>query len=221
MPKLKSKGKNQKAKVFGRKLSVETILRNVLGVLFVIFGFIFLFTPLDTKILGFRIGDLTGFTVPTIPQKAIDSKEPIKAGKEFETNKKESEVVRIVIPNRSIDIEVNHAKIKQGYWETSEDSASHGEGTANPGEKGNVVIFAHAREGFFYNLKDAKKDDVVYVFTKDQWYKYKVSEIKNVYPNNVETVAPTKDEVLTLFTCSGFFDEKRLIVKAYPAGNSE
>src|SRR3990172_6081119 len=191
----KSSRKTRKApnKIFSRQS-----IRNILGIGFVILGFVFL------------------FTVPTIPQRAATAQEPIKAGKEFETNKKESEVVRIVMPNRNIDLEVNHAKIKQGYWETSEDSASHGEGTANPGEKGNVVIFAHAREGFFYNLKDAKKDDVVYVMTQDKWYRYKISEIKTVYPNNIETVAPTDNEVLTLFTCSGFFDEKRLIVKAYP-----
>lgn len=186
-----------------KRLLRPDVSRSVLGALFVILGFIFL------------------FTVPTIPQKASAGREPITAGYEFAKNKKESQVTRIIIPKKDIDLEVKPAKISQGYWETSETSASHGEGTANPAEKGNVVIFAHAREGFFYNLRDIKKDDVVYVFTKDQWYKYKVNEIKTVYPNNIETVAPTDREVLTLFTCSGFFDEKRLIVKAYPVRNSE
>src|SRR3989344_2385728 len=190
--------KNANKTFVAKKLLKPNIIRSVLGILFVILGFIFL------------------YAIPTIPQNEVTSKEPITAGYEFAKNKKESEVVRIIIPDRDIDLEVKHAKLNQGYWETSETSASNGEGTANPGEKGNVVVFAHAREGFFYNLKDAKKDDVVYVFTKDQWYKYKVSEIKNVYPNNVEIVAPTDNDVLTLFTCSGFFDEKRLIVKALP-----
>ena len=197
MPKGKSKLKRQKSKLSSKKLFTPQIIQTTLGIIFVILGFVFL------------------FTVPTIPQRAT-ADEPITAGKEFAKNKKESEVVRIIIPNRDIDLEVKHAKLNQGYWETSETSASHGEGSANPGERGNVVIFAHAREGFFYNLKDAKKDDVVYVMTQDKWYRYKIAEIKTVYPNNIETVAPTKNEVLTLFTCSGFFDEKRLIVKAYP-----
>jgi LPXTG-site transpeptidase (sortase) family protein len=68
----------------------------------------------------------------------------------------------------------------------------------------------------FIALKDIKKDDIVYVLTHERWYRYKVREIKTVYPNDVTTVAPSKNEILTLFTCSGFFDEKRLIVKAYP-----
>ena len=193
--KKKHRGTTRKS---AKKLLKPNIIRSVLGILFVILGFIFL------------------FTVPTIPQRVATEREPITAGREFEGNKKESEVVRVIIPNRDIDLEVKPAKIVRGYWEASEISASHGDGSANPGENGNTVIFAHAREGFFYNLKDAKKDDVVYVMTQDKWYRYKISEIKTVYPNNIETVAPTDNEVLTLFTCSGFFDEKRLIVKAYP-----
>lgn len=193
-----SKRNNYIAKVAKNFLSPEST-RSILGVLFVMLGFIFL------------------FIVPTISQKEARSREPITAGREFERNKKESEVVRVIIPNRDIDLLVKHAKIIKGYWETSEDSASHGEGTANPGEGGNTVIFAHARVGLFYNLRDIKKDDTIYVFTKDRWYRYKVNEIKAVFPNRVETIAPTNNEVLTLFTCSGFFDEKRLIVKAIPA----
>jgi len=192
-----------KFRASAKRLLDPNITRSILGVLFVILGFIFL------------------LTVPTIPQNLRADREPITAGREFAKNKKESQVVRITVPARDIDLEVKHAKISQGYWETSEDSASHGEGTANPGERGNVVIFAHAREGFFYNLKDVQKDDVVYVMTQDKWYRYKISEIKTVYPNNIETIAPTNNEILTLFTCSGFFDEKRLIVKAYPVGNGE
>ena len=60
------------------------------------------------------------------------------------------------------------------------------------------------------------KGDIIYVLTPLKWYRYKVWQIQTVYPSNVSTVAPTKKEVLTLFTCSGFFDEKRLIVKAIP-----
>jgi len=175
-------------------------IKTVFGMVFVVLGLIFLFTV----------------PIPSIPKEEMQAKEPIAAGKEFVANKKESQVKRIIISKRDIDLDVTPAKIVKGYWETRKTGASHGEGTANPGEHGNVVIFAHAREGMFYNLKDIKKDDIVYVLTRDRWYRYKVNEIKTVYPRNIETVAPTDHEVLTLFTCSGFFDEKRLIVKALP-----
>lgn len=188
-------------KIAKRIFSGENI-RNILGVVFVVLGFVFL------------------YKLPVI-RSTPQNKEPIVASSEFKKVSSDSNIVRILIPGKSIDLVVRHAKIIKGYWETSEGSASHGEGSANPGERGNVVVFAHARVGLFYNLKDVKEDDIVYIFTKDRWYRYKVSEIKAVYPNQIETVGPTDKEVLTLFTCSGFFDEKRLIVKAYPVNSSK
>jgi LPXTG-site transpeptidase (sortase) family protein len=126
------------------------------------------------------------------------------------------EPIRIVIPSTNIDLNVIEAEVKDGYWETSETTASHGMGSANPGQNGNSVIFAHARVGLFYNLKDLKKDDIVYVFTQKKWYPYKVTDITSVYPDQVEVIAPTKDQTLTLYTCTGYADEKRLIVVAKP-----
>jgi len=41
-----------------------------------------------------------------------------------------------------------------------------------------------------------------------------VNKITAVYPNQVQIIAPTKNETLTLYTCTGFYDEKRLIVRA-------
>lgn len=155
------------------------------------------------------------FNFPAI--KAPSNNNPIKIDpKIISSSHKNHPPLRIIIPNTSIDLPVVEAKIVAGFWEVSENSASHGVGSANPGEKGNIVVFAHARKGLFYNLKDVKEGDVVYLFTKDSWRNYKVNKITSVYPNQTETIAQTKEETLTLYTCTGFYDEKRLIVKALP-----
>ena len=52
------------------------------------------------------------------------------------------------------------------------------------------------------------------ILTKEKWYEYEIKEIKEVLPSQTETIAPTKEETLTLYTCSGFSDSKRLIVIA-------
>lgn len=122
--------------------------------------------------------------------------------------------VRFVMPRLAIDLDVVEAQVKNGYWELSEKSASHGQGSANPGEKGNTVIFAHARPELFGPIRDAKKDDAIYVFTKERWFKYRIVELKLVNPDQLEVIAPTGDETLTLFTCSGFLDSKRFIAVA-------
>jgi LPXTG-site transpeptidase (sortase) family protein len=124
---------------------------------------------------------------------------------------------KIIIPKANIDLLVTPSKIINGYWETSEKTASYGLGSGTPGTKSNAVIFAHAREGLFFNLKNVQAGDTIYVFTKSMWYKYKVNKITAVYPNEIQIIQPTKKETLTLYTCTGFNDEKRLIVIALPS----
>ena len=121
---------------------------------------------------------------------------------------------RILIPSLSIDLSVKKAKIIEGYWELFEDSAAWGEGSGLPGAMGNQVIFAHAREGLFLPLREIQKGMKVYVLSGDKWFSYEVDEIKEVDPDQTEVIAETEDEKLTLYTCSGFADSKRLIVVA-------
>ncbi len=146
------------------------------------------------------------------------SKNPIKVDSKL-LGKKETiqSPQRIVIPKFKIDLNVVEAKVINGFWEISEISASHGVGSANPGENGNVVVFAHARDELFGPIRDIKKGDKIYILTKDHWHTYLVEETKLVDPEQIEVIGETKTETLTLFTCSGFLDSKRLIVKALPS----
>ena len=124
--------------------------------------------------------------------------------------------VRIVITDLDIDLEVIKSNIVEGYWEVPEDTAAWGDGSGYPGSDGNQVIFAHAKEGLFLNLQDATEGMRIYVLTNDNWHEYYVDGLKEVYPNQVEVVAPTDFERLTLYTCSGYKDSKRLIITASP-----
>ena len=152
-----------------------------------------------------------------MPKKVIVNKNPIQINAALYASKDvTNNPVRILIPKADIDLKVIDAPIVNGYWQLSDTTASYGLGSGHPGTKSNTVIFAHARIGLFYNLKDAQVGDIVYVFTKDKWYRYKVNKITAVYPNQTEVLKPTKNEVLTLYTCTGFTDEKRLIVTALP-----
>jgi sortase A len=123
---------------------------------------------------------------------------------------------RIIIPSLLIDLEVKPARNISGYWEVFLDSAAWGEGSGLPGEAGNQVIYAHARKSLFLPLRQIEVGTKVYVFTKEAWYAYEVKEIKEVRPTELQVIAPTRDETLTLYTCSGFSDSKRLIVVAKP-----
>jgi LPXTG-site transpeptidase (sortase) family protein len=120
---------------------------------------------------------------------------------------------RIIIPEISIDLGIKKAKIINGYWEVFDDSAAWGEGSGELGKPGNMVIFAHDTKGLFYTLKDIKIGDIIYIYGQET-YSYKVTEIKNTIPSDLSVIAPTKDQTLTLYTCSGPLDSKRLVVVA-------
>jgi len=124
---------------------------------------------------------------------------------------------RIIIPDLSLDVAIIEAPVIDGYWKISENTASHGVGSAYPGENGNIVIFAHARNKLFEPLRRIKKGSLIYILTGDSWHRYISLDSKLVEPNNVEVIKKTDTEILTLFTCSGFMDNKRLIVNAFPS----
>lgn len=177
-----------------------------LALLFILLGFFFIAFP------SFYRGELF-----QLKEETPLVEEPIKIDPGLLGTKKPSEPpLRIVISSVKIDLPVVEAKVVKGYWETSATSASHGVGSANPGERGNMVIFAHARKGLFLPLKEVKVGDLVEVFTKERRYRYQVAEIKEVKPEQVEVISQTPDERLTLYTCSGFLDSKRLVVVAKP-----
>lgn len=174
--------------------------------------------PLVNKFIGliFVSLALALLVIPIhFPTQKTTQKNPIVINSKLLSSQKTgSNPLRIIIPKSDIDLSVIDANVVDGYWELSENTASYGIGSGQPGQKGNTVIFAHARQGLFYNLKDVALNDAIYVFTKDKWYRYKVNKITAVYPNQVDVIAPTKTETLTLYTCTGFSDEKRLIVTA-------
>lgn len=181
-----------------------------------------------------KIVDLSNYTFEKEPVKVVG----LTAASE---GTEESQPRRVIVPGLSIDLKVRRARVVNDYWEVFPDMAGWGEGSGVPGESGNQVIFAHAREGLFLPLSDVKKGMRVYVLTestlnlstlpeelaeafrketgeevlrRSNWYGYEVVEIKEVYPYETEVIEPTQDETLTLYTCSGFSDSKRLIVVA-------
>ena len=156
-----------------------------------------------------------GRTEEHLPNEDTFASEPVRLqGFSQYDNPNELLPTKIIIPKLSIDLDIKKSEVIDGYWKVYNDSAGWGDGSGLPGKNGNQVIFAHAREGLFLPLKNIQTGDVIYVTTSENWFSYKVVDIKEVYPNQIEVIAPTEDETLTLYTCSGYQDAKRLIVVA-------
>jgi sortase A len=83
-------------------------------------------------------------------------------------------------------------------------AVGHIDGTAEPGQEGNVGIAGH-RDGFFRGLKDLHQGDGIELITRDKRIKYVVDETLIVSPEDVSVLAPRSKSSLTLVTCYPFY----------------
>ncbi|MFN2198828.1 MAG: sortase, partial [Anaerolineales bacterium] len=121
--------------------------------------------------------------------------------------------IQIQIPGINID-----APVVQGDgWEQLKKGVGQHIGTANPGQKGNLVVSAHNDifGEIFRDLDQLKPGDQVTLFTSQRAYTYVITGSKIVEPNQVDVMAPTRDATLTLISCYPYLvDDQRIVVTA-------
>ncbi len=116
-----------------------------------------------------------------------------------------------------LDTPISKQVFVDNNWTISETEASYLQQSAQPGQKGNIIIYGHNKRSILGNIRALKGSEEVTITTNDgKKHKYKVSLIKEVNPDQTEYLLPTEEETLTLYTCSGFLDKKRFIVQAKP-----
>jgi len=131
---------------------------------------------------------------------------------------------RLVIPSIGLDVRVvplgTHVDRSGNLvWDTAPFAVGHHQGTAMPGEAGNVVLSGHIsspNEGsVFQKLPSVRAQDGIVVITAQQPYLYRVSDIRVLAPDAVQVLEPTASPVLTLITCvpDGVYSH-RLVVRA-------
>lgn len=129
---------------------------------------------------------------------------------------------RIQLPRLRIDLPIKEGDLVRDTvdQQTPEHAAFHLPGTAIPGDGSNTYVYAHARDGMFLTLWDAKVGDEVLVLTPDgRTLRYVVREVHpRIPPAETKWVLPTSTERLTLQTSTGPDpDDPRFVVVAEPA----
>ena len=91
------------------------------------------------------------------------------------------------------------------------------DGTALPGEPGNLGVAGH-RDGYFRVLKDIELGDEIRITTADGPQIYVVLELRIVEPTEVDVLNATVEQTITLVTCYPFYfvghAPERFIVRA-------
>src|SRR3989338_2868627 len=125
----------------------------------------------------------------------------------------------ITIPQLTLNLSVAPAKIVDNQWTLYDDKVSWLATSKTPG-KGNVILFAHNRDNLFGNLKTLAIGQEITVGDGSNLYTYEVTQSRRVTPSDVDAVLSDENQ-LTLYTCDGSFDQKRLIVIALPKAKNK
>jgi LPXTG-site transpeptidase (sortase) family protein len=121
----------------------------------------------------------------------------------------------IVIPKASIEVNVIQGGIVGREWILSDKNALYLPSSGRIGEGYNTIIYAHNREGLFKDLKKLKKEDLILVKdNKENIATYKIYSVENIDPKDIDKLYSKEKDILTLFTCDGWFDRERLLVRA-------
>lgn len=123
--------------------------------------------------------------------------------------------VRLLLPTLGIELPIHPAMIEDGKWDITREGVSYLLTSPLPGTQGNAVIYGHNWTGLLGPLKNIKSgDEIIVEDSKGTKYTYIVHFISTVTPDQSHIYSNTSDYRLTLYTCTGFLDSKRLVVTA-------
>ncbi len=121
----------------------------------------------------------------------------------------------LVIPKLQLDERIHEgtdpSTAHRGAWRRPQ--------TSTPGQGSNTVIvghrFTYTGPSIFYHLDKLKPDDEILVVWNGSLYLYQVNRSRTVLPTELSVEAPSKDELLTLYTCHPLWSvQQRLVVTA-------
>lgn len=119
--------------------------------------------------------------------------------------------------------------VEKQIQKTLQDGVVHFPGTAEPGERGNAFLTGHSSyypwdpgryKDIFALLPKIEVGDTIETYHGEKKFIYRVTDKKEVSPQNTDVLAPTDDYRLTLMTCTPVGTAlHRLIVTAHLVEN--
>ncbi len=117
----------------------------------------------------------------------------------------------------SLELPIEEAGITNNAWGVSNQGASHLAISANPGEQGPIILYAHNTDDRFGPIRWLDTGKEILVTTADKKvHRYVVEKTAVVDPTQTKIFFSRHGETLYLYTCDGFADLKRFVVIALP-----
>ncbi len=118
---------------------------------------------------------------------------------------------RIVVPSINIDWPV----VEGDSWDELKQGIGHRVGSANPGERGNLILSGHD-DVYGEPFRDLEKLEVgkdVLVYAGGTSFRYVIKAKRVVAPNDLSVLTSSKNPIITLITCTPYrVDTSRLIL---------
>lgn len=122
----------------------------------------------------------------------------------------------IVMQDAGIKLPIVPADTNGEYWETTPEGVSYLLSSAIPGEQGNSIFYGHNWGSSLGNLHKVRVGQIVEIYFSDgTTRRFQIAYIQEVKPDNISVLAETNDRRITVYTCSGLFDQNRLVVTAF------
>lgn len=117
---------------------------------------------------------------------------------------------RIIIPSIEVD-----APVGEGTdWEALKYKVGHQPGTANPGQRGNMVLAAHndVYGEIFRYLPKVPVGEIITVYAEQEAFQYRITERRIIAPDQAEVMLPTTGPTVTLISCYPYLIDTHRIV---------
>ena len=123
--------------------------------------------------------------------------------------------VRISIPSLNIDNAVFPASIKKGNWESTTKGISYLSSSPTPGSGGNSILYGHNWPSLLGDLIKIKPGDKIEILMSNGEKKTFIVKFTSIVDSKqTHILNQTKDNRITLYTCTGFLDSKRFVATA-------
>jgi LPXTG-site transpeptidase (sortase) family protein len=122
--------------------------------------------------------------------------------------------IRIAIPDLQINLPIVPASLSAQRWPTTSQGVSYLLSSSLPGV-GNSVYYGHNWPRLLGPLTRAQIGQQLIITTSDgRVQHYYINQIQHLTSSAVDILDPSSDPRITLYTCEGLFDSKRLVITA-------
>jgi len=116
-----------------------------------------------------------------------------------------------------LTVSITDGYYSDGVWTVPESEAAYLTNSALPGEQGNIIIYGHNKSHILGPLSQTKVGDIITITNSEGGVRQYLAElVKHITTEELQYLQPTDAETLTIYTCAGWLDRDRFLVRALP-----